>query len=517
LASSFNELVKGSAKGSLVLMIGQVIATIISALTIIWIARVIGPTSYGEYTVALIPASLLLLLQDLGINQALIRFCSLYRHEKKAGLRSLVLTGLLFSLATSLILSFSLFAFAEPIAIAFLQRPEVTPLVQAASLSILGQGLLSTVQAILVGYEKMGLRSIAQIVYSVIRGVIGVALILIGMGPLGAIISYTASLLISGLVGILFVLLYIQLKKDGIGPNLETLKTLLSFGFPLSLGTILGGVLSQSYNSLMVLYASTDMIGNYGATTNFAVLVTFFTVPITTVLFPLFSKFNRHDPQLKLLFRAAVKYTSILTLPVVLVIFLLVAPLSRVIFTTNYPLVPLYLSFYILNYAFEGLGGISLANLISAIGESRVLFVSTVVTFVTGILLALVLIPNYQIIGLLITMLLASRMGWLYQLLWVKKNLEITIDWSSTILVYFTSLTAFTGSYALINVFRLQGWMAIALGGSSFMLIYVICLPLSGALHRADIEQLVAIADSMSIFKPILLALISMMAKLVRS
>ena len=498
-------------------MIGQVITTIISALTIIWIARVIGPISYGEYTVALVPISLLLLLQDLGINQALIRFCSIYRHEKKAGLRSLVLTGLFFSLATCLLLNILLYAFAGSIASIFLQRPELMTLIQASSLSILGQGLLSTAQAILVGYEKMALKSITQIIYSLIRGIVGVALILLGMGPFGAIASYTASLFISGLIGVIFVLLFLQLKKDGIRPSLTTLKILLAFGFPLSLGTILGGVLPQVYNSLMVIYASTEMIGNYGATTNFAVLVTFFTVPITTVLFPLFSKFNRLDPQLNFLFRAAVKYTSIVTMPVVLVIVLLVAPISRIIYTTNYPLVPIYLSLYILNYAFEGLGGISLSNLISAMGESRVLLVSTIITFITGAFLAFLLIPPYQIIGLLIAMLIAPRIGWLYQIFWVKKTLKITLDWNSSIRVYATSIVAFVVAYLILNLFRLQGWVALILGSSSFLLTYAILLPLIGALKRTDIEQLKIIADSMSVLKPIFLVIISILAKLVKT
>ncbi len=516
MTSSFGDLVKGSAKGSLVLMIGQVITTIISAITIIWIARVIGQTSYGEYTVAIVPASLLLLLQDLGMNQALMRFCAMYRHEGRPGLRSIVLTGLLFSGATSLILSVMLYVFSGFLASAYLQRPEVAPLVQAVSLSILGNGLLSTVQAILAGYELMTLRSIAQILFSIVRGIVGVALILIGLGAFGAIISYTASLLLTGLVGVLLVFIFVRFKLGDGGMNFGTLKMLLTYGFPLSIGTILGGVLSQIYNSLIIFYASTDMIGNYGAAMNFGVLVSFLTVPIATVLFPLFSKFRRDDPQLKALFGSAVKYTSIVTLPVVLVIIVLAAPLSRVVFTTDYPFVPLYLSLYILTFAFEGLGGISLGNLISGIGESRVLLVSSVLTFMAGAALALLLVPSLQIVGLLLTMIVAPRAGWFYQMIWARKNIGFTVDWGATAKIYATAFAAFAAAYVVVNLPSLHGWVALVSGGLTYLIVYLIGLPLTGALRQGDFTLLETIVDTLGPLAPLARFILSLMSRMAR-
>ena len=146
------------------LLAGQIITAVISTLTVIWMARFLGPTAYGQYTIALLPTSIALLFQDLGMNASLMRFCSLYRHEgRNKELKTVVVTGLLFSIATSIIISAALYLFAAPIATSFLKRPEVTPLVQASALAVLGGGLLTTIQAILVGYERMGPRSFAQI------------------------------------------------------------------------------------------------------------------------------------------------------------------------------------------------------------------------------------------------------------------------------------------------------------------------------------------------------------------
>ena len=99
-------MMRGSAHGSLVLLIGQIITAAISTITVIWMARILGPTSYGQYTIALLPISIALLFQDLGMNTALTRFCALYRYERRTqDLRTVVVTGLLFSVATSIIIS----------------------------------------------------------------------------------------------------------------------------------------------------------------------------------------------------------------------------------------------------------------------------------------------------------------------------------------------------------------------------------------------------------------------------
>ncbi len=242
MSQNFPDMVRGSARGSLILIIGQVITTIISALTIIWIARVIGSTNYGLYTIALVPVGIAMLIQDFGMNTAMMRFCALYRHEGRNNeLKSVVMTGLVFSIATSLVISGILYFFSGTIASVFLQRPEVDLLVKAAALSVLGNGgLLTTVQAIMIGYEMMGLRSVTQIIYSIVRAVVGVALVLVGFGTFGVVVSYTIGLMISGLLATFLLFLFVRFGRNKGGISWETLKTLLRFGLPMSISTLLG-------------------------------------------------------------------------------------------------------------------------------------------------------------------------------------------------------------------------------------------------------------------------------------
>ena len=474
------------------LLIGQIITAIISTFTVIWMARFLGPTAYGQYTIALLPTSIALLFQDLGMNASLMRFCSLYRHEgRNKELKTVVVTGLLFSIITSIIISTALYLFAGPIASNFLKRPEVTPLVQASALAVLGGGgLLTTIQAILVGYEMMGPRSFTQIFWSIIRTTFTLALLLIGLGTFGAVLAYTASQVVAGLVGVLLVFIIIKFEAGKTSLSWEMLKKFLNYGIPVSAGSLIGGILTQLFNSLMVIYVSTELIGNYGAATNFGTIVSFLTVPISTTLFPLFSKFKKNDPELKSIFRIAVKYTAMITLPVVLVMIALSGPLTQVIYGIDYPYVALYLNLYILNFAWEGIGGLSLNNAINGVGESRVGLRAGIITLITGTILVLILGPIYGIVGILVTSIICNRAGWLYQITWAKRNMNLTVDWRSTTKIYLVAAIAFLATYTIINILNLTNWTALILGGLTYLIIYLPLLPLSGALKKIDLSRL---------------------------
>jgi O-antigen/teichoic acid export membrane protein len=516
--ASFPKLVQGTARGSLILIAGQLITGIISTITIIWLARVLGPTGYGDYTLALLPVSIALLFQDFGMNQSLMRFSAMYRYEKREELKVIVWTGLIFEIATSLVITVILYVFAGQIASSLLLRPELEPLVKVAALAVLGNGgVQTTIGAIFVGYELMGLRSVLNILFAVIRGILGVSLIIIGLGAFGAIVSYSAALLLSSLIGFLLFLKFVKFGKEQQGIfDFKTLRTLLTYGFPISISAILNGALSQLNSYLLAFFVATDLIGNYGATQNFGVIITFFTLPIQSSLLPLFSKFKRDDPKLQTVFRLSVKYTAIITLPIAFVIIALASPISYVIYGANYSYVPLYLSLYLLAYVLDGLGVIPLSNLLLGLGETRVILYTGIISILVGAPLAVILVSRYQVVGLLITLIIAPRFGWFYQTLWTKKRLNVTLDVRETISIYLSVITAFISTYFLVNYIDFGKWGAIVLGGLFFAAIYVFSLLGTKSVRRLDLEQIMETTDSFGPLSALIQRILSILAKFVR-
>jgi O-antigen/teichoic acid export membrane protein len=62
-----------AAHGGLFLFVGNVLSTVILAVGIIIVARLLGPSDYGLYTLALVIPLLLVSLSDAGMSFALVR------------------------------------------------------------------------------------------------------------------------------------------------------------------------------------------------------------------------------------------------------------------------------------------------------------------------------------------------------------------------------------------------------------------------------------------------------------
>ena len=76
-------LAKVSAEGGFNLFWGRAISSIISSVGIIIIARLLSPSDYGIYSIALIAPNLIKTFRDLGIDQSTIRYTAKYNQEKQ--------------------------------------------------------------------------------------------------------------------------------------------------------------------------------------------------------------------------------------------------------------------------------------------------------------------------------------------------------------------------------------------------------------------------------------------------
>ena len=110
------------------------------------------------------------------------------------------LTGTAIILTLSTLLTLTVFLLSQQIAQYYLQRPELGPLLRVASLSILGQALINTSNAVFFGHQRMGLQSATQVLFAVLKSIAMPALVLLGLGSSGAVMVQTASLLVTGVV-----------------------------------------------------------------------------------------------------------------------------------------------------------------------------------------------------------------------------------------------------------------------------------------------------------------------------
>lgn len=491
-------MAKVSVKGGFHVMWGLVASIVIQSVGTIVIALLLGADNYGLYSIALTAPILIALFRDWGINFAMIRYTAQSNAENKtAKIRSIFVSGLLFEIALGIALSLLGFLLSNFLAINILKRPVIAPLIQIASFTVLTSALVSTATAAFTGIEKMHLNSIMVVSQSIIKTAVIIALVLIGLGTYGAVIGFTVASLLSGLIGILLVFTIYKHLPHTNGSKLEivnNIKTMLKYGLPLSLGLIIAGFLVQYYNFLLYIYVSDNaLIGNYAIAQNFVVLITFFATPVTTMMFPAFSKLDHQKDQetLKNVFQTSVKYASLLVIPVTALIIALAQPAISTLLGNKYSEAPLFLALLAFTYLFTLLGNLSIGSLINGQGQTTFNLIMAAITAGLGFPLGFILISNYGVLGLIITTLTAGIPSIIISLIFTKKRYNVTVNYKSSAKILLSSAVAAALTYTLIaQLNSFTSLTRLIIGVAIFTITYLIAAILTKSFDRTDINNL---------------------------
>jgi len=488
---------KTSVTGGFQLFIGKSISSVILAISSIIIGIYILQSEYGLYTIALVPATTMLLFQDWGVGTALTRNCAKYRVAKKEGdLKNIIVTGLSFEVATGLALTLLSILAAGFIASTIYSNPQSAFLIAIASITILSSAIYVGCDSVFIGFERMKFSTIALIVSATTQGVISSLLVFLGFGAFGAVLGYTLGSIASMITAIILLFFGIFRKLPAKNPEkvkfFDTLKPLLQYGIPVSVATILGSIPTQINYFIMASYVDTTSIGNYRIALNFHILTQFFVWPIFTVLFPAFSKLNPLTDKklLKTVFESSVKYSSLILVPVIIGIAILSAQLIGTIFGDKWPMSPLFLSLYVLTSLIVLIGQLSVNRLLFAVGETKMLMKLNALRLVLGIIFGFLLIPFFGIIGLILNGYIIAVPAAIIGVYWTWKHYETKADMKTSGRIFLASLIAAVATFIVINMFLASDWILLLVGTIFFACIYLIFSPLVGAINQKDIKNL---------------------------
>ncbi len=496
--SKASDIGKTSTKGSFHYLWGLVLSTVISAVGSIFVARLLGSDQYGLYTIVLTAPTLIVTFRDWGINSAIIKFTAQYRAENRtAEIRSIFLTGILFEIILGLVLSVVSFLFSGFLASNLYNRPSIAPLIEIASFSILTGALITAATAAFTGFERMELNSAILVLQSVLKTTLLIALVLMGFGVSGATIGFVVSSFIGGLFGVaLFWKLYSDLPKS-FEHRLEIkayLTTMLTYALPLSFSAILSSLLPHFYSFLLPIHYSTDntMIGNYGVASNFVVLISFFALPITVMLFPAFSKLDplKDKEALRQVFRYSVKYASLLVVPVTTLVMCLAIPEVYTLFGGTYSAAPLFLVLLAAQYLFTTFGSLSIGGLLSGQGDTSFIFKMAILTVGIGFPVGYVGIIYFGVLGLIVTSLIAGLPSLLWGLLFVRKTYGVSVDWLSSAKIVVASALAGSLTFGTVSIINYPSLIELVLGTAIFLVLLVPLILLVKAINRSDIAKL---------------------------
>jgi O-antigen/teichoic acid export membrane protein len=266
---------------------------------------------------------------------------------------------------------------------------------------------------------------------------------------------------------------------------------MLNYGLPLSIASIISTFQGQFYVFILPIFAAPDLMGNYGIASTFVVLITFFATPVSTMLFPAFSKL---DPQkdretLKNVFQFSVKYASLLVVPAATIVMTLSSPGISVLFP-QYTEAPLFLALLTIQYyLYAALGNPSVRSLINGQGQTRFSLKLSIIDFAITFPLGILLISQFGILGIIVATLIAGAPSLIIALRWTNKHYGVTVDWSSSARILLSGAIASATTYALTMLIK-SNWVALFVGATAFLLIFTITIIYSHAINRSDISQI---------------------------
>jgi stage V sporulation protein B len=491
------EMGRDSATGSFQLFIGVAASTIILAAGTFILLRIMLPEEYGLVSIALIPSNMIILFRDWGVNSAITRHVAYFRSENKhKDIYGIVYAGLIFEITTGIALTIVSLLLANFIATSILLRAEITSLLVIMSITVCSGSILAATQAIFIGFEKMKLYSLLKICQAIIQTAASPLLVFLGFGALGAILGFTLSFLATSIISL--AIFYFVIFKNLERPNrkqssiTEILKKMLRYGVPLSISDILSGFMVQFYGFMMAFFCSDAVIGNYQAAAQFASILTFFTIPISTVLFPTFTKLGSQNGNqlLKKIFTSSAKYSALLLAPATMAVMVLSKPMISAFFGEKWINAAFFLSIYVISNLSVVFGKLSVNSLLIALGETKMLMKLYLLTLMFGLPLAFLLIPTLGIVGVILGSFFAGLPSLFWGLHWTWKHYEVKVDLRSSAKILAASTVAMVTTYLLLNFLNMADWIELAIGAVTFLMVYTTVAPLINAITQSDISNL---------------------------
>ncbi len=492
---SGTEIAQRSTRGSVILFAGNFVSTGLLAVSSIIIARLLGPSSYGSYTLVLLIPQIFQLFVGLGVATAITRYSAFHiaRGEPEVA-RRFSINSMVFLILFGVALSVVCFASAGPLSAVVLRRQELAPLVRYVSIAVLAQTALQASVAGLVGWNSMGLASLGSILQAALRVSIAPVLVFSGFGVFGALTGYTVGyLLAGGATGIAFYALKLRGASGGGGTGafVADVREMVSYGLPVYTSGVFVGIANYFVTILVAAIAVNSVVGFYQAANNITAAYSLALAAITLALFPAFSSLHGAGADTGFAFRQATKYVAYIMAPVIVFIAGDSAPIMRILYGSAFSRADTYLVLLALSDIPLVVGSTVAGAFFNGIGKTRLSLavggVTAGVLIVAAPLLGSVL--GLGVDGLIYALLISNACSAAAALYFASRYLKATVDLRSIVAVFAASVLGYL-ALLLLSPQALGDLLALAAGAVVFVLVYFTSAPLLRAIDTADVEML---------------------------
>lgn len=519
-SSRLMEVVGGSTRASVFLLIGNVAATVIQAIGVLFVARILGPEQYGIYALSFVVPNLALLFSDVGIDAALVKFLSAAPEEGSVNRAKILRTGLLLKFSFSIVVLVLCMIFSKELALYVVNRPDIEFYLRLASLTIIFQALINSSIHSFVGLGKTEHSAVVNNTQAIGKVVIASSLVILGLGVFGALIGYVAGYLI-GIIAALLLFYKNYRQIDNVTDDVKSLsvaKTILHYGLPIYVITILTGIGAQYQSIILAAFVSDKAIGNFNASANFISLMATIAGAMSLSVFQGFSKLSKNGQVARNFFTIVTKYTALLMIPIALLITLFAGELIVAVYGPSFDTAAIYLSFHVLIYLLSGLGSLTLSGLFNGLGETKIFLRMGLVSSFILFMSAPILTNALGVIGMVYAIFASTLANTLVGLYFIYSKLDLRLSSRELGRTYAAPILPAFLIFLIFQIVPISGLFKVVIGGILYMVVYLTLLVFLRVITSSNLEKMRQIASRITVLgyviQPVLTYMLFVTSKL---
>lgn len=417
----FRKLLKTATfRQSQIIIVGTLINGALGALFYIILARFLGPSNFGLFTIALTTQVLIADIADIGTNTGLVRFVSLNLVQNKEKAYKFLKLSLEIKLIAWIVSMVALFMLAPIMATYLFHKPELTFLLRLSAVGVGGALLFSYATSTLQAYQKYFLWSVINILTN------GIRLILISLLGYLLILNLENSLIIYILLpffGFFLTLFILPTRLIMTSQNeFKLTSELFKYNIPVAIFTIIATISARTDIYLTAALLSTKDVGIYGAANQLVQVMPQLVSALGLVSSPKFASFQTNQQMLtyfkKLqIFVSGLCVLSLFAIP--LLIYLIPILFGSAYQEAVVPFVVLFVAMVVFLFSIP-----VHHSVIFYFGRPDVfIWVALGHLLIIGIV-GYLMILNYGIVGASITVLIGTIFNFLYPLFWMLIKLK---------------------------------------------------------------------------------------------
>ena len=473
-------------------LIGRILTFVMTGIALVIVARLLGPSQYGVYTLAVAFASIFGSIGYFGIGTAVNKFVSESKQRKDSReIDNVVSNALAILFASGIALTAVCFSLSGFVSLYVFHSASMSYVIKLVSFYIITSMLFGSVYDTLLGFGRGRHIAVVAGLEAVLQASVSIILAFMGFGALAPIFGLIIGFFAGFAVGMFLIFRY-----DGISlvmPSAKYLKKILGFSFPVAMSTIAGSLLGSFGLVFLGYFVVPAVIGNIGTAVRVSSMISIIFDSISFALLPAFSaaladrELSREIGR----FYGYVVYLAIaIVSPVLFFMALFSKPFSYLIFGSSYAYAPLYISMMSIGLLLGVAGSYASTILISA-NRVRTVFKYNIAINLVVLALFLALVPYFGGNAyVMIAFILSPVIGDLVFIRELSKMFDVKLRLNKFARLILAN--AMVSAVALLLYPFLSGAVLLASVAMVYILLYP---PLAALLKGADIGDINTIRE----------------------